>query len=271
MSTILDFWALLNTLVIMFALGLAAERHGPEESETGTLLRTLLGYNLLMPALILIVIKTTDWFSASVLEAMTLCIAAAGGTSAGAFVTQVKGSPVLAGKLIVLLLGSSLAAIAVFSQMKWIQLGSLSLGYLAVYLLAITLLPLFAGRTARRYAPTFSMQWQPKVERAGSLLVILLVVALAVRYGREILTGPLEPMLAALALVLMFALPPLLERNPVRRRTIALVTLIRNLTLVLSMLAVLPQAPHLLPTVLAFGLFMYIATGVLVWRWRKAN
>jgi len=271
MSAILDFWALLNSLVIMFALGLAAERHGPEESEIGTLLRTLLGYNLLVPALILMAIKTMDWFSAHAIEAMTLCVAAAGGTSAGAFVSKVKGSPVLAGKLIVLLLGSSLLAIAVFSRLDWIQLGSFSLGHLAAYLLAITLLPLFAGRITRRYAPAFSAQWQPKVERAGSLLVVLLVLALAMRYGREILTGPPEPMLAALALVLMFALPPLLEPNPVRRRTIALVTLIRNLTLLLSILAVLPQAPQLLPTVLAFGLFMYIATGVLVWGWRKSN
>ena|SRR3990167_7063480 len=272
MNGIMDFWALLNTVVIMFALGLSrppqpgakyfAGRHWP-------LLRSTLGYNLLLPALALIAIKTTAWFTADTLSAMTLCIAAAGGTSAGAFVTQVKGSPALAAKLIVMLLGVSLLAIAIFSQLHWIELGTLSLQGLALYLLTITLMPLFIGRALQRRHPAVALHWQPWFDRLGSLLVILLVIALAVRHGREILTGPAEPMFAAALLVLLFVLPPLLEPEPGCRRTLVLVTLIRNLTLVLSILAVLPQAAVLVPTVLAFGLFMYLMTAMLVWYWRS--
>jgi predicted Na+-dependent transporter len=135
-------------------------------------------------------------------------------------------------------------------------------------LLAITLTPLGAGMLLQRLFPVTSRQWQPRLERLGSVLVILLVLALAVRYGRAILTGPLEPLLAALVLVAMFVLPPLLEPVAEVRRTVVLVTLIRNLTLVLSLVAVLPDSTTLLPTVLAFGLFMYLTAGVLLWRWR---
>ncbi|MFZ5603829.1 MAG: hypothetical protein ACOY7J_15365 [Pseudomonadota bacterium] len=266
MNGIMDYWALLNTLVIMFALGLSGAKsfagaHWP-------LLRSTLGYNLLIPALALIIIKTMGWFAPETLAAMAMCIAAAGGTSAGAFVTKVKGSPVLAAKLIVLLLGVSLLAVTVFSQLGWVELGTLSLGGLTVYLLTITLLPLFIGRGFHRLHPVMAARWQPWFDRLGSLLVVLLVIALAVRYGREILSGPAEPMIAAALLVFLFVLPPWLEPEPGCRRTLVLVTLIRNLTLVLSILAVLPQSATLMPTVLAFGLFMYLTTAILVWYWR---
>ncbi len=268
MNGIMDYWAMLNTLVIMFALGLT---HGNSklESATGKLLWLALGYNLLIPAIALMALKNVAWFSGDALAAMALCVAAAGGTSSGAFVTSVNGSPALVSRLIVLLLGISLLAVALFSQWHWISLGTLSLTGLAGYLLAITLTPLAAGMLFRRWLPNPSAQWQPRIERLGSVLVILLVIALAIRYGREILTGPIEPLLAALVLVTLFVLPPLLEPVTVVRRTVVLVTLIRNLTLVLSILAVLPNSVSLLPTVLAFGLFMYLTAGALLWCWRE--
>lgn len=272
MNGIMDYWALLNTVVIMFALGLSGPPQPGAKSFAGSrwiLLRSTLGYNLLIPALALVAIKTTDLFAHETLSAMTLCIAAAGGTSAGAFVMQVKGSPALAAKLIVVLLGVSLLAVTVFSQLGWIELGALSLGGLALYLLTITLAPLFIGRGFQHLYPVIAKRWQPLFDRLGSLLVILLVIALAVRYGREILSGPAEPMIAAALLVLLFVLPPLLEPEVGWRRTLVLVTLIRNLTLVLSILAVLPQSAALLSTVLAFGLFMYLMTAMLVWYWRS--
>lgn len=267
MSGVLDYWALLNTVVIMLGLGMAPAK-GEQHGGWWPLLRVLAGYNLLLPLLVWLLVRSLGWLSADALAAMILCIACAGGTSAGAFVTQVKGSVTLAATLIVWSLVLSLASIALFSQWQWIQPGALSLSQLALYLLAITLLPLLAGRGLRRVVPALCTRWQPRIERLGSLLVVLLVIALAVRYGREILTGPGEPLWAAAVLVLAFVLPPLLEVRESFRRTVVLVTLIRNLTLVLSLLAVLPDAPALIPTVLAFGLFMYAMTGLLVWRWR---
>lgn len=269
MNGIMDYWAMLNTLVIMFALGLDERESQPGHS-TGKLVGMALGYNLLIPATALLIPRALGWFSGDTLAAMALCVAASGGTSSGAFVSSVQGSSTMASRLIVLLLGISLLAVALFSRLEWITLGPLSLGTLATYLVLITLTPLWAGKLARRFFPAQATHWQPRLERLGSLLVILLVLALAFRYGREILTGPVEPLLAAAVLVALFTVPPLLERTVAVRRTVVLVTLIRNLTLVLSILAVLPQAATLVPTVLAFGLFMYLTAGVLVWRWRPA-
>lgn len=270
MSGILDYWAMLNTLMIMLALGLA-DNKAEEGNSPGKLLWLVLGYNLLIPGLALIALKAFSPFSPNALAAAALCIASAGGTSSGAFVTKAQGSTALASRLIVLALGISLLAVALFSHWRWITLGPLSLGGLAAYLLGITLTPLATGWLWRRVSPLTAARWQPGLERMGSVLVILLVLALALRYGREILTGPAEPLLAAVVLVVLFTVPPLLEPVRTVRRTVALVTLIRNLTLVLSILAVLPDAAALMPTVLAFGLFMYLTAGVLLWRWREAN
>lgn len=269
MNALLNYWALLNTIIIMLGLGLA--EHSADRQSPWPLLRAAIGYNVLIPAILLIAVKQSFWFSAETLAAMSLCIAAAGGTSAGAFVGQVQGSARLASQLIVLLVGVSLAAIALFSYLNWITLGAVSLPRLAMYLTAITVVPLVAGRVLRAYFPVPSARWKPQIDSAGSLLVILLVLALAIRYGREIVTGPSEPLWAALILVLMFVLPPFFENETSLRRTIVLITLIRNLSLVLSILALLPTRDSMMPTVMAFGLFMYVTTGVLVWRWRLAG
>lgn len=267
MNGIIDYWAMLNTLVIMFTLGLD-ERKNKQYSSISKLVGMALGYNLLIPAAALLILKALDWFSGDTLAAMALCIAASGGTSSGAFVSSVKGSSVIASQLIVLLLGISLLAMALLSQFTWIT-GALSLSTLAVYLVLITLTPLWAGKLARRFFPIQMTRWYPRLGQLGSLLVILLVLALTLQYGRAILTGPIEPLLAALVLVILFTVPPMLERTLVVRRTVVMVTLIRNLTLVLSILVVLPQAASLVPTVLAFGLFMYLTAGLLVWCWRS--
>ena len=99
----------------------------------------------------------------------------------------------------------------------------------------------------------------------------MLVLALLLRHGAEVLGGPAEPLWAATTLVLLLVLPPLLlERQRVLRKTLVLVNLVRNLTLTLALLALMPQASELLPTVLAFGLAMYLMCGWLLWRWRAA-
>lgn len=266
MSTLFNYWALLNTVIIMLGLGLA--EHCAERQSPWLLWRAALGYNVVIPAILLIAVKQTFWFSTETLAAMALCVAAAGGTSAGAFMSQVRGSARLAAQLIVVLVGVSLATIALFSYWRWITLGAMSLPRLAVYLVAITIVPLLIGSTVRAHFPTQSAHWKPRIDSAGSLLVIFLVLALAVRYSRAVLTGPSEPLWAALILVLVFVLPPLFENQIAQRRTVVLVTLIRNLSLVLSILALLPASASLMPTVMAFGLLMYMTTGMLVWRWR---
>ncbi|MDO9177911.1 MAG: hypothetical protein Q7U16_06250 [Agitococcus sp.] len=269
MQNIIDFWAMANTLVIMFALGLHHHDSANSDKVNQLVFGRVLMYNLLIPSLMLVIVKSLAVFSSASLSAMALCIAAAGGTSAGSFVKQVKGSQRLIAQLIIFLLGVSLGAITVFSTIGWINSTTLSLTHLAGYLLAITLIPLLLGKLVSQFFSEWAKLWQPRLERMGGLLVILLVFALAVRYGQAILTGPIEPLLAASVLVMMFIVPPLFERTLAVRRTVVLATLVRNLTLVLSLLAVLPNEANILPTVLAFGLLMYVMVGVLLWYWQR--
>lgn len=275
MNHLFDYWAALNTILIMMALGLVFD-HKALDHHYPILARAALGYNLLLPLLAWFAIYLgTDWFSDEVLLAMLLCILCMGGTSAGAFVTRVRGSSPLAGTLIVALVALSLVSVTVLSFLGSPFAGrstfdTLPVAQLAAYLLLITLAPFLTGISWMHHRPARAHRWHPIIDRAGSVLTLLLIIALTVRYAVEILGGPKAPLYAAALLILLFTIPPLLmERKPSLRRTLTVTTLIRNLTLVLSLLAVLPDAGMLLPTVLAFGLFMYLASGVLVFVWRK--
>ncbi len=270
MSAVFDVWAILNSVVIMLALGLAPRRQA-SAANLNVLFRAVLGYNFLLPALLLFCVQlSTGGFNASVLAALGLCIACAGGTSAGAFIRQVNGSEPLAAMLILSCVGSSIVSVSLLSWSGHYELGVLSLLELTGVLALITLLPFALGRWMGRARGARSARWQRRLNRSAGLSVILLVAALFYRYAVEILGGPLQPLAAAGLLVLILALPPgLLESDPVVRRTLVLGTLVRNLTLVLALLALMPNASALLPTVLAFGLAMYLACAALLWRWRS--
>jgi len=269
MSELLNNWAMINTIVIMLALGMVY-RPTAGHLQVAVLARAAIGYNFVFPALGLMLLASyTTWFSAETLTALSLCIAAAGGTSAGAFVKKSGASAILTttltASLLIVLLGLSLSFIAGLSVTGILDFGPLSLNALCGYLLLITLVPFWVGMLLARQWPLVSRRWQPRLERTGSVLVLLLIVGLLWRYGAEILGGPTEPLWAAAVLVTLLVLPPLLlERQPLLKRTLVLTTLIRNLTLALSILLIMPNAAQLLPTVLAFGLLMYLLSGVLL-------
>ncbi|OBP16562.1 hypothetical protein A5320_03965 [Rheinheimera sp. SA_1] len=269
MSVLLNYWAMVNTIVIMLALGMAY-RPTAGQLHFAVIARAAIGYNFVLPALGLMLLASfTAWFSAETLTALSMCIAAAGGTSAGAFVKKSGASATfttaLTATLLIVLLGLSLGVIAVLTVTGKLDFGTLSLTALCGYLLLITLTPFLIGTMLARQWPLVSNLWQPRLDRTGSIMVLLLIAALAWRYGAEILGGPAEPLWAAATLVTLLVLPPLLlERQPLFKRTLVLTTLIRNLTLALSLLVIMPNAAQLLPTVLAFGLLMYLLSGLLV-------
>ncbi|WP_416396179.1 hypothetical protein [Allohahella sp. A8] len=272
MNQLLDWWVALNTIVIMFALGAARHEENLHEPWLSwPLVRAVLGYNTLIPAGALAMAFSFGWFSSPVITGMALCIAAAGGSSAGAFVAAAGGSGRAASVLIVCLVGVSVAAINLFSWAGVIDLGDVSFLSLSAYSLAITMVPLIAGMFARYLVPEHTDRAQPYIERLGSWLVGLLILVLAGNYGYDILTGPVEPLIAAVLLGLVFAAPPMSERAKVWMRSVVLVTLIRNLSLALSLLAILPEPEQVLPTVLAFGLCMYVMAAGLLWYWRRLD
>lgn len=270
MNSLFDVWAALNTVLIMLTLGLSFERKAQDHHYTA-LARAALGYNLLIPIIGWSLLGyATDWFSEPILMAMMLCIVCAGGSSVGAFVTRVGGSASLAGTLILVSLGLSLVAVTGLSFSGLATFSALPVTQLVFYLLMITVIPFASGIAIMQFLPRHGAQWQPKLNTAGSVMTLLLVIALTVRYAVDILGGPEGPIYAATILVILFVVPALmLERNSAQKRTIVMSTLIRNLTLVLSLVAVLPDQEALLPTVLAFGLFMYLTAGVFLLAWRS--
>lgn len=268
MSALSEYWAMVNTAVIMLALGMRAP--APVNIPVAGLLRAVVLYNIALPSVALAVFYAYGIFGTNTLAALSLCVAAAGGTSAGAFVGAVQGMPGLAVRLFILLLIASLIMIGAFTQLGLVPLGNGSLASLGFILFALTLLPLLTGKALLFLLPNVTATWQPKIEKLGSLLVILLVISLAARYGAGILSGPGEPLLAGVILTLILVLPPLLEPDWRFRRTITLITVVRNLSLALSLLALTSSSTAGLNTLLAFGLFMYLAAGLLVWRWKTS-
>lgn len=267
MSGWLSAWAVLNSLVIMLTLGLAHRRQA-ERYPPALLLRATLGYNLVLPALGLwLLASCTRWFDSHSLLAMSVCVAAGGGTSAGAFVKKIGAAPGLTATLIILLQGLSLVLLGALAVAPVVDIGLLPA--LCGYLLLLTVAPFGVGLALARRWPQTTRHCLPWLERLGGALVFLLVLALLARYAAAVLGGPTEPLWAAATLLCLLVLPALLlERQPELKRSMVLVSLVRNLTLVLAVVAVLPTAAQLLPTVLAFGLFMYLACGLLLLFWR---
>jgi hypothetical protein len=73
MQTIIDFWAMANTLVIMFALGLHHDSATTERFSVWLYARVSM-YNLIFPAILLVVLQQMALFSTASLSAMALCI-----------------------------------------------------------------------------------------------------------------------------------------------------------------------------------------------------
>ncbi|WP_342631514.1 hypothetical protein [Marinobacter alkaliphilus] len=268
MNALSEYWAMVNTAVIMLALGMRAPT--PVNIPVAGLLRAVVLYNIALPSVALALFYAYGVFATNTLAALSLCVAAAGGTSSGAFVGAVQGMTGLAVRLFILLLIASLIMIGAFTHLGWVPLGNGSLASLGFILFALTLLPLLTGKVFLALLPNVTATWQPKIEKLGSLLVILLVISLAARYGAGILSGPGEPLLAGVILTLILVLPPLLEPDWRFRRTVTLITVVRNLSLALSLLALTSSSTAGLNTLLTFGLFMYLAAGLLVWRWKTS-
>ena len=187
MSELLNNWAMINTIVIMLALGMVY-RPAAGYLHVAILARAAIGYNFIFPALGLTMLASfTTWFSAETLMAMALCIAAAGGTSAGAFVNKVDTvvtnsvpfgamySATLTAKLLIILLGLSVSVIAGLAVTEKLNFGALSITKLCSYLLLISLAPFLVGITLTRHRPQLSLRWQPLLERSGTVLVVLLI------------------------------------------------------------------------------------------------
>ena len=102
MSALSEHWAMVNTAVIMLALGMRAPT--PVNIPVAGLLRAVVLYNIALPSVALAVFYAYGIFGTNTLAALSLCVAAAGGTSAGAFVGAVQGMPGLAVRLFILLL-----------------------------------------------------------------------------------------------------------------------------------------------------------------------
>ena len=62
MQNIIDFWAMANTLVIMFALGLHSNDLAKADKVNQLVFARVLMYNLLIPSLMLVILKKLGCF-----------------------------------------------------------------------------------------------------------------------------------------------------------------------------------------------------------------
>lgn len=288
MTTAITLLATTNNVIIMLALGLARPS-ATSATKWPLLLRSALGYNLLVPAIGLgILCFYNNDFSAETLLAMACCILAAGGTSAGAIASRLGASPSLTANLLLLLPVVGLLTMAILSVVLPSILAEFAANQMASplvhqmtsllaesfrYLLLITVAPFGLAKILSACWPQLCGFLQQKLEKLGSLLLVALIAALLWRYGIDIICASWQPLTAAIFMVGIFLLPalifePWLWQSSVEiKRSLVLTSLVRNLTLVLAMVTAMPDAQLMLPTVLAFGLLMYLTCGVLFWRW----
>ncbi|GAA3957082.1 hypothetical protein [Allohahella marinimesophila] len=272
MSDAVMIWPAMNTVLIMFAMGLArSDTSGSVAVLSWPMARVVLGYNVVIPWGVLLVVAARDLFSRSVVAGMALCIVSAGGSSTGASVLAARAPASSAAKLILVLGIVSLLMILALSLARIEYAEAPSTAFVSLYLLLLMAMPLAAGRYIRQRYPQTSGSLSSVSGRLASVSIIALIVMLAIDHGRLIILGPVEPLMAAAVLVLSFTVPAGFEQQGAWRRVALLVTLTRNLALALSLAALLPDRAEILPTVLAFGLMMYIATGVMLLYWRSSG
>lgn len=133
----------------------------------------------------------------------------------------------------------------------------------ALVVAATSLLPLAAGALVRARASAVAARWQPRLARLSLGLLLATVALLTIRHGHAA-----RPSAIAVGAVLTVAALAIggLARTAEAQIAIGQVSAVRNLTLVLLVLAVLDAAPAATMAALAYGLAMYAVTlGAAAW------
>jgi len=265
-------------VVMMLAIGLRTEPHEFRVVfERPWLLVATVLVNVVLIPLGVWGLVTVASLPDEVAVGLMLCAVSPGGATGPLFATQARGHVALSVASMILLAMISVVSAPptlalAFGGMSEVGSGALLLpmmGTLALF----QLLPLVAGMALRRWFVVFADRVAGPANRVATALLLLIVAGLLVLKGDSLLELSALSLSVCVGVVLLsLGAGALVSRDGAMRRSLSLVTAVRNLSLALLLSASFYPAALTDATVLSFGLFcMVIPLAVsLAWRSRPS-
>jgi BASS family bile acid:Na+ symporter len=242
-------------------------------TDRGTLARALV-LNLLAVPLLAWGVCVGLGFREEVTVGLLLASASPGGAT-GPLFAAIAGAPLpLAVAVMVLLSGISIAAVplavaAGLGSATELDVTSLMLP-MAGTLLVVQLTPLAAGMLTLARWPDAAARFAGPLNKVANLLLLLIIFGLLAARGGALLELGLTGVLACAGLALAnLGLGALAGRDRGSRRSLALVTAVRNLSLALLLSAAFFPDPLTDASVLTFGLFTMLVPALVAALWRR--
>lgn len=251
-------------VVMMVAIGLRTQ---PAEfvevgRRPGALLMMVVVNVVVVPAIVL-GLTTALALPGEVTVGLLICAAAPGGPTGPLFAGQARGhlatavtamvtlsmlSVITAPVALALTLGvSSTIDASAIGALVWPMIGTLG---------GFQLLPLVAGMGLRRVRPQLAERLATPMTKIANVLLLVVIVGLLVTKGRVLAdVGVIAIVLAAAIVPVCMALGLAIPGPSGQRRSFAMVTGVRNISLALLLGAAYFPAPLTDATILTFGLF----------------
>ncbi|PJZ53813.1 bile acid:sodium symporter family protein [Leptospira adleri] len=269
---------ILLALSSMSSLGLELTQE--QLDSTKKMFKTGLGVcflNLFILPLVAFFLCKTFRLSPSISLGIFLCACSGGGASAGLFILKAKGAPGTGAAMLSLLNFMSLftapllitlysgSSVSEFEKALRILPKLLAIGFVFFGL------PLGIGFWIRKKREDIAFRASPYLVRTSNLALGFSILYLAFRYWEQILEFGF-PIWIAILLVTCFSFTNgiyLFREKPENRRSIGIVSGIRNLSLALLLANERTGDPRVLITILLYGFLMYLAALPASFFWRR--
>ncbi|MBC1259957.1 sodium dependent transporter [Synechococcus sp. BSF8S] len=276
-------------VTLMFSLGLGLKDYPFMllRDRPGFLWRVVIGTCLLVPlaGLVLVLLPLQGVLTRPAWAAMALMLVC---PSAPLILFRVRGSGGTAELAARLQIAAALLAILTIPLMAVVFKASVALNgweidgweinpaQVAMQVLQVQVLPVIAGVLLGQWKPQLAQRCSRALGALATLMLMLMLVALLVLSGSQLVPFLQQNLLAlaAMAGLCVFSLAigyGLAGRDPLERRTVALVTGMRNTGLAAQLaLTYQPGMPELIPGILSYVLItVIISTLFLKWQQRE--
>ena len=232
----------------------------------------VLAVNLLaVPALGLVMVRAVD-LDPAVALGLVLATAAPGGGTGALLALHARGDVPAAVVLQVLLAAASLVVTPLWLALHAADAPGVDVAPLVVALLVLQLGPLAAGALLVAKRPAAAARLHPLARRFADMLLVALVVGLTATQSDELdRVGARALLLMAVVVAVTLATVFLPVGTPAVRRSAAMTTAVRNLSLALLAATYAPDPAVTSLAVLAYGLVMYVLAALAVLVLRRSH
>lgn len=253
--------ALTSTL----AAGLAADARAPARLGGWRMVALVAGNVVALPLLTYLVTRAASVEGAG---GLVLAAAAPGGSTGPLLAILSRGEAATAARAFVALtIAGMVAALIATAALDVAGLGAVALATVVVAVSSLG--PLLAGLAVRARRPAQAARWQPWLSRLSLALLVGTIALLAARHGGAART--IDVAVGAAVTLLALAIGAAIGGRAARI-AVAQVSAVRNLTLVLLVLAVVGAPPAETMAALGYGLAMYvIALAAAAWTRRSGR